>query len=315
MQNSRQKRLYLCVFPVRTIMIKEQLCMKNLKYLERRPNGILQTIIAFAIIWALFPSQVQAGQPCLQKPQSYSRSRDVTGWVMSEKLDGIRGYWNGRQLVTRKGVVLHPPAWFIKNFPSFELDGELWSGRGEYEYIQSVVLDRHPGKGWEKITYNIFEVPNQKGDFFQRLEKASRWFAAHPDPFVHIIHQTLIGDLPDLDEFIKQVASRSGEGVIVKDPQKAYHTGRSPYVLKIKETRDMEGEVIAINPGKGKFAGVMGSLTIRLENGIQFKLGTGFTEQNRQNPPPVGTQVTFKYYGFTKNKIPKFPSFLRIRSD
>jgi len=103
--------------------------------------------------------------------------------------------------------------------------------------------------------------------------------------------------------------------VIVKDPEMPYHTGRSAHVLKVKKFWDMEGVVIGLNKGKGKYKTMMGSLTLKLENGIVFKLGTGFTDRHRKNPPSIGTIVTFKYYGFTKNGIPKFASFLRVRQD
>ena len=277
--------------------------------------GKITLATAFTVILIFSSGRLYAGEPDLQKPRIYSDGQDVTGWVMSEKLDGIRGYWDGSKIVTRKGRVLNPPPWFTKNFPPFELDGELYSKRDDFQFIQSVVLDDQPGKGWDKITYHIFEVPNQAGDFFQRLEKATAWFATHPNPSVKIIAQIPVTSMPDLDNFIKKMATLGAEGVIVKNPEKAYHTGRSPHILKIKEARDMEGKVIAINPGKGKYKDAMGSLTIRLENGIEFNLGTGFTDETRQYPPPIGSEVTFKYYGLTKKGIPKFASFLRIRKD
>ncbi|WP_022666865.1 DNA ligase [Desulfospira joergensenii] len=251
----------------------------------------------------------------LQKAKSYTGKEEVIGWVMSEKLDGIRGYWNGRQLLTRKGLSLSPPSWFIQNFPPFELDGELWSKRGDFEFIQSVALDKEPGDGWKRITYNIFEVPNQKGRFLSRLKKAATWFKSHPNPHVRIIPQTTIKEEADLHRFFSEVESKGGEGIIIKDPEMVYHTGRSPHVLKVKRARDMEGVVIGINQGKGKYKSVMGSLTLKLKNGVIFKLGTGFTDRDRSNPPPVGTVVTFKYHGFSKNGIPRFASFLRMRLD
>ncbi len=272
-------------------------------------------IVSVIFVLHLFPIGLYGEPTNLQKPETYTENTDVTGWVMSEKLDGIRGFWDGTGLYTRKGIRLNPPAWFIRNFPSFELDGELWSRRGAYEFIQSVVLDQQPGEQWREITYHIFEVPNQKGDFFQRLKKAQEWFASHPNAQVAIIDQIPVKTMSDLDQFVQKVESNGGEGVIVKDPNRAYHTGRSPYVLKIKKAGDMEGEVIAVNPGKGKYEGAMGSLTLCLENGVQFKLGTGFTDQVRRNPPAIGSQITFKYYGFTQNGIPKFASFLRVRAD
>ncbi len=256
-----------------------------------------------------------AGEPALQKPKLYHSGDDVTGWVMSEKLDGIRGYWDGTHLQTRKGKLLYPPAWFIQNFPPFELDGELWSKRGDFEFIQSTVMDRAPGEGWEKITYNIFELPNSQGDFFSRLNKAKRWFETNRNPQVRIILQVNVKDKDHLDLFLNKIHAKGGEGVIVKNPAVSFHTGRSPHILKVKKFQDMEGMVTAVNQGKGKYKTMMGSLTLTLKNETVFKLGTGFTDQFRKNPPPIGAVVTFKYFGLTKNGIPKFASFLRVRQD
>ncbi|MBT3388036.1 MAG: DNA ligase [Desulfobacula sp.] len=273
------------------------------------------TIISVLFLLLNLCQNLSAGELFLQKPNVYTSGKEITGWVMSEKLDGIRGYWNGEKLMTRKGVPLNPPSWFIKNFPAFELDGELWSKRGDFEFIQSTVLDKNPGNGWEKITYNIFEVPNAKGDFLKRLNKAEVWFETQKNKVIKIIPQIRIKNRSDLDLFLDAVQSKGGEGVIVKDPEMFYHTGRSVHVLKVKKFWDMEGVVIGLNKGKGKYATLMGSLTLKIENEIIFKLGTGFTDQIRKNPPPIGTIITFKYYGLTKNGTPKFASFLRVRKD
>ncbi|RLB85399.1 MAG: DNA ligase [Deltaproteobacteria bacterium] len=273
------------------------------------------TIVSVLFLLLSFGQALFAQDLSLQKPKAYTSEEEITGWVMSEKLDGIRGYWNGTQLLTRKGLPLNPPSWFIKNFPPFELDGELWSKRGDFEFIQSTVLDKNPGNGWEKITYNIFEVPNEIGGFLPRLNKAKAWFETHKNTHIKIIPQIRVKDKSDLDLFLDEVQSKGGEGVIVKDPEMPYHTGRSAHVLKVKKFWDMEGVVIGLNKGKGKYETMMGSLTLKLENNIIFKLGTGFTDQNRKNPPSIGTIVTFKYYGFTKNGIPRFASFLRVRQD
>lgn len=124
----------------------------------------------------------QAKELQLQKARSYTGKEDIKGWVMSEKLDGIRGYWDGSRLLTRKGLPLHPPPWFTKNFPAFELDGELWTKQGDFEFIQSVVLDAEPGPGWEKINYHIFEVPNRKGAFFTGLTGQKNGSNSIPPP-------------------------------------------------------------------------------------------------------------------------------------
>lgn len=246
----------------------------------------------------------------VQKPQTYTQDDNVTGWFMSEKLDGIRGYWDGKQLLSKNGNPLNPPKWFIKNFPSFALDGELWSKRGEFEKIQSIVLTHIPSQKWKALSYNIFEVPNAKGDFTNRLQKAKEWFKDHPNSYIKIIKQTPIQNKKHLEEFLQNIVEKNGEGVIVKNPDAPYEKGRSTDILKVKKTYDMEGRVIAHNLRDN---GTLKSLVVELSTGVRFNLGTGFSHKERKNPPKVGELVTFKYYGFTKNGKPKFASFLRVR--
>lgn len=278
--------------------------MKNLRF---NLKNIFLVILLFS------PSPLLSKDLPLQKPVVYCGEENIQGWYMSEKLDGIRGYWNGKQLLTRKGNIINAPKWFTNNFPPFELDGELWSKRNNFEFIQSTVLKKTASDSWKKITYNIFEVPNQKGEFKQRLKKAESWFKSNKNSHVKIIPQIVCKGKKDLDEFLNSIESMGGEGVIIKDPHKPYHTGKKPFILKYKSFKAMEGIVISINKGKGKYKNMMGSLGIKLENGVTFNLGTGFSDLERKNPPKLNSTIRFKYYGFTKNKIPKFPSFLHVR--
>lgn len=276
-------------------------------------GGFMRIIIIIFIV--LFSISAFAIEPVLQKAKTYSGNEDIAGWVMSEKLDGIRGVWDGKQLVTRKGNIIHAPSWFLKDFPPFELDGELWTTRDNFQQVQSIVLDKIPSKDWDQITYNIFEVPNTKGSFLHRLRKAEDWFKEHPNSYIKIIPQIFCKDIDHMHSFLDKIERQGGEGIILKDPTQDYHTGRTPYVLKVKRFEDMEGVIIGINPGKGAFDGIMGSLTLQLENGVIFKIGTGFNLDERKNPLLIGTVVTFKYQGFTKKGKPRFASFLRVRKD
>lgn len=249
----------------------------------------------------------------IQRPHIYKNDINVTGWMMSEKLDGIRAYWDGKQLLTKNANPIHAPEWFTKNLPPFKLDGELWSKRGDFEFIQSTVLDSVPSSDWEQITYHIFEVPDQDGTFEQRLQKVSQRLDRYHIPHLQVIPQLTCLSTAHLESFLQEVERLGGEGVVIKDPTLPYHTGRSVHVLKVKSFQDMEGEVIAVNGGRGKYKEMMGSLTLKLHNGITFKLGSGFSDALRKFPPKVGDVVTFKHYGFTKYHKPKFASFMRLR--
>jgi DNA ligase 1 len=55
------------------------------------------------------------------------------GWVMSEKLDGVRCYWNGVSMFSRNGKIFYPPKWFKDQLPkNLALDGELWTKRDDF---------------------------------------------------------------------------------------------------------------------------------------------------------------------------------------
>ena len=277
--------------------------------------SLLRLAVAIGLLVVMLAGMAMAESPVLQQASVYTGKESIAGWLMSEKLDGIRGVWTGARLTTRKGVAIHAPQWFTADFPPFALDGELWRRQGDFAFVQNTVMDDQPSPAWREITYNIFEVPDAAGDFPSRLARAAEWFGRHPASHVSIIDQIVCRGTDHLHQFLQKVESLGGEGVIVKDPRLGYHTGRSPHVLKVKSFSDMEGTVVAHNPGKGKFAGLMGSLTLKLDNGARFNLGTGFSIAQRRDPPPVGTVVTFKYQGLTPNGIPRFASFLHIRKD
>ncbi|MEN8718377.1 MAG: DNA ligase [Sulfurovum sp.] len=246
----------------------------------------------------------------LQKAKTYKNNiNDFSSWLMSEKLDGIRAYWNGKELLSKNGNKIYAPLWFTKNLPNFKLDGELWTKRNDFENIQNIVLDKIPSNKWKQITYNIFEVPNQSGNFIKRLNTIKEYKEKNHIPHLKIIKQINVKNSKHLDSYLNEIISKKGEGVILKNFSKDYFTGRSKNILKMKKFYDDEGEVIGINYNlQNKFK----SLRLKYKN-VEFNLGGGFSSKEKRNPPKIGDIVTFKYYSFTKNEIPKFASFLRIR--
>jgi DNA ligase-1 len=237
------------------------------------------------------------------------KDQNISGWVMSEKLDGIRAYWDGKQLISRGGKIIHAPKWFTKNYPPFAIDGELWSKRGDFENISSIVRDQIPSAKWREITHNIFEVPNAVGGLFERLNKVK----PYESKYIKIIPQIEVKNSAELEEFLKSVEKNGGEGVVVRDPNAAYINKRTSRALKVKSFLDDECEVVGIKKGKGKYKDVLGSVQCKLPNGIFFNIGTGFSDKERKNPPKIGDIITFKYKELTKYNKPRFPVFMRVR--
>jgi DNA ligase-1 len=247
----------------------------------------------------------------LQKANTYNEKHSISGWMMSEKFDGIRAYWNGEKLLSKNGNIIYAPKWFTKDFPSFKLDGELWTKRNDFENIQSIVLDKTPSPMWNQITYNIFEVPNIKGNFRKRLNKIIKWQKINKNSYIKIIEQIECKNKQDLENYLNKLVNLKAEGVMIKNPSLEYFVGRSSNILKVKKFKDMEAEVININYKNGKFK----SLVLQLDNNIIFNLGNGFSKDEKKNHPKIGDIVTFKYYNLTKFGKPKFASFLRIRKN
>lgn len=254
-----------------------------------------------------FISSLFAQRPELLLLNSYNEDINVTSWYMSEKLDGVRAYWDGEKLISRSGKVFSAPTFFIENFPKHQLDGELWSKRDDFSNINSIVNKKKPHLGWEQLTYNIFEVPNAKGNLLQRLNNIKE------SKYIKIIKQIKVKDENHLQVFLKEVESKTGEGVVVRNGALKYYTGRKNSALKVKSYIDDECEVIGYNKGLGKYKEMTGSLLCRMKNMNIVKIGSGLKDQQRKNPPKIGAIITFKYYGLTSKGNPRFPIFLHVR--
>jgi len=259
----------------------------------------------FAILFLTF---LDASNPKVMLLKTY-KEQNITNWIMSEKLDGIRGYWDGKHLLTRHGNTIYAPKWFIKNYPPFAIDGELWSKRKDFEFISSTVRDKKPNdKDWRKIKHYIFDVPNAKGNLFKRLKKVK----PYESDIIKIIPQYIVKSKKELKNFLKKIEQKGGEGVVVRDPNAPYFHKRSSKILKVKSFKDDECKVIGYTKGKGKNRGKVGSLICKFKN-ITIKIGSGLTEKLREVPPKIGTIITFKYKELSKYGKPRFPVFLRVR--
>jgi DNA ligase-1 len=280
------------------------------KEVRRMYKPVFYLILLLA---TLFAHSVCADEPDLLLLNKYQPGQDVTGWYISEKLDGVRAWWNGHELLSRKGNRFAAPVWFTQGFPPFELDGELWIGRGRFEEAASITSRAEPHDGWKRLSYEIFEVPNAPGDLDARLRRLHDYLANHPVARIHIIPQLRCAGMAELQARLAQVEAAGGEGLVLRNPVAPYETGRSDNALKVKSYDDMEAEVIGYRAGKGKYAGLVGSLRVRIDGDREFYIGSGLSDQLRLKPPPLGSLITFKYYGLTERGIPRFASFLRVR--
>jgi len=252
--------------------------------------------------------------PKLMLANSYHEDINVTDYWVSEKLDGVRAYWNGTQLISRQGNVFAAPDWFTADFPKIPLDGELWMGRGTFETLSGAVRKTTPvDSEWRAIRLMVFDMPEQAGDFNQRLETLRRMFAQKHSPYITLVAQEKLPSQKALMARLDEVVNAGGEGLMLHLGSAPYRGVRSDDLLKLKRFEDAEATVLAHIAGTGKYQGAMGALLVQNSAGVQFKIGTGFSDAQRKNPPPIGSQITYRYRSITNKGVPRFASFMRVR--
>ena len=260
--------------------------------------------------------QSWAKPPAVLLAENYQVGIDVSQYLISEKYDGVRAIWDGKQLITRQGNAINAPAWFTKNLPKIAMDGELWLGRGQFDALSGTVRKDVPNDAeWQSITYNIFELPNAPGIFETRAKRIVEIVKQANLPQLKAVAQFRLKDQTILNLRLKQVVKNGGEGLMLHRADAQYITGRNDALLKLKPLYDAEATVVAYTQGKGKFKGKLGALVVETPEGIRFKLGTGFSDLQRENPPKIGSLVTYTYKDKTKTGKPKFASFLRVRDE
>ncbi|WP_166424484.1 DNA ligase [Paraglaciecola sp. 20A4] len=271
---------------------------------------LLLTFILYSCVLNHNPLLAQVGPP-IELANRYNEDIVITDYLVSEKLDGVRARWNNEQLITRSGNPISAPDWFIRGFPAQFLDGELWIARKKFEKTASVVLTQQPDERWRDVKFMIFDLPEHPGPFSERFSKLETLIRQANLPQLKIIPQLRFANTSALMEALDTVIAKGGEGLMLHYQDALYVSGRGNNVLKLKKHMDAEAIVLAYLPGKGKYLGMMGALIVQMSNGQKFKIGSGFSDDERLNPPAIGSVITYKYYDFTVNGIPKFASYMR----
>ena len=262
-----------------------------------------------------FEPSPDAAAPGLMHARPWQTGHSPAGFLVSEKLDGVRAFWDGQSLRFRSGRLIAAPGWLTAALPKTALDGELWLGRGQFDRLsglvrRSVLVDAE----WRELRYMVFDLPGAPGVFAERLQRLAELVQAANQPWLQAVAQQRIGSAADLQVFLKQVVADGGEGLVLHRANALWSPGRSDALQKLKPVPDEEAQVVGHLPGKGRHQGRLGALLLELPDGQRFALGTGFTDAQRDAPPAVGALVTYRYRDRTPKGLPRFASFLRVRA-
>lgn len=260
--------------------------------------------------------------------QAWTPDVDPTGKQKSEKLDGVRAWWNGKEFISRKGNLFYAPEAFKRGMPEYPLDGELYLGRGQFQKTISIVRtqNRDTYDKWKDLRYMVFDAPEHPGIFLQRYAHYMNLCQSilHAEGHVH----APCSGMSDLEAELIQIEAQGGEGVMLRDPKSKYQAGRNNTLLKVKSFFDAECEIVGTYPGKGKFKGVIGGyecvmhqeMTVHvggksatLKKGVTFRVGSGLKDAQRRSPASPGTIITYRFVELTNDGNPRHPSFVGVR--
>ncbi len=264
------------------------------------------------------PGVVDAAAP--QAPPmlatAYRGQGEVAAYLVSEKLDGVRGRWDGRALWTRGGEPIAVPAWFTRGWPPVPMEGELWIGRGQFDVASALVRagDPHDPR-WRALRFMVFDLPAAGGAFAARVARMQALLGTGAHPQLRMLEQRRFDSRAALDAELDRVVQAGGEGLMLQHRAARYLPGRSDALLKYKRLDDAEARVVGHVPGQGRHAGRLGALLVETPDGRRFRIGSGLRDAERDAPPPLGTWVTYQYNGLTGRGLPRFARFLRVREE
>jgi len=269
----------------------------------------------FAIALFLYAIISHATPPPLQLANTYSANINIKNYWVSEKFDGVRAYWSGEDFISRQGNIIHAPHWFVDPLPMTPLDGELWIGRGQFEKVSGMIRQlKITDKNWKNIKYMVFDLPNSPAIFDERLRQLKTIIQNINAEHIQLVKQVKISSAELLSKKLDEVVANKAEGLMLHLGFSLYKNQRNNDLLKFKKYADAEAIVIQHYPGKGKFTGMMGAILVEMPNKKRFKIGSGFTHDERRNPPPINSIITYKYFGLTNKGTPRFASFMRMRN-
>ncbi len=293
--------------------------IKKYDHLSLKNSALPLLVALFLYLASLMIAQAMPLQHGLSLTPKKASEINIEEYYVSEKLDGIRGYWDGRVLYSRQGYQIVTPDWFIENLGEKPLDGEIWLGRQTFQALSGLIASNDINDPlWNEVTYQIFDLPAEKGDFKARVEIMRQYIqdlSLH-NPHLKMVPQLKIATLTELDLRLAEIVASGGEGLMLHHENAKYQPYlRHDALLKVKEVDDGCAIIRGFTKGKGKYDNMVGALIVEtvIDQEIKrFRIGSGLTDMMREHPPEVGSIISYLHNGFTKRGIPRFPRLERI---
>ena len=208
----------------------------------------------------------------------------------------------------------------FKSFPNGKaLDGEAYTHayKSDFEKIVSAVRKDTPSEDSLKIQYHIYDC-TLDGTFENRLfALQSTDLSLSNGALIRV--DTALVPIEEEIRYWESVALDSGyEGCMVRNINSPYENKRSYNLQKVVIEDSAEFEVVGVEEGRGKLAGLVGAFKLVTKEGKEFNSSPmGAQEDTRkyiQDPSLcVGKTATIKYRGVTDEGIPRFGKLVAFR--
>lgn len=257
-------------------------------------------------------------------------ARDPSGWIASEKIDGVRAVWNPTGFVSRVGKPFQVPADFIsaKKWPKgISLDGELHVPGQSVGFVSGMVHRKAP-QDWSALRYFVFDVIGIPGNFLKRLERLEFLVSTLGSDKIVILKQIRINNMQEAYKLYKHTLQSGGEGLVLRDPNSTYEDKRSNAMLKWKPSPSAEAKIIGFQEGTGKYKSKLGAFIVSFEDqefSLSGKIPDSMRLQYKFNKdqitimsfevPQIGDLVTFEFMTISEHGIPRQPIFIAVRRD
>lgn len=290
----------------------------------------------------------------IQRPLLAAKTTDadLQNWkrwpmLLSPKIDGVRALIIGNEVRSRSmKLIPNLHTQFLFGREAFHgLDGELVVGQPtDKNLMQQTTSGVMTRLGQPNVTYWVFDNWARQESFNLRLNFAG-WQQSSPLG-VKLVPHVLVESYEEMLEYERHYLAMGYEGVMLRDPAGRYKQNRSTLkegiLLKVKRFHDAEAEVLDYEAlernlnakvlderGYAKRSShqdnkvadeMLGSLLVRdLDTGVIFKVGSGFTEGQRQHlwdhrSELKGKIVKYKSLPVGVKDKPRHPIFLGFRS-
>jgi DNA ligase-1 len=195
------------------------------------------------------------------------------------------------------------------------LDGELWCGRKKFQRCVSIARRQDKSEHWKELSFLVFDAPAIDAPFEDRIARIETLLAERSPAYAKPHRHARCDSIAHLREELARVEALGGEGLMLRQPGSRYEVGRSSTLLKVKSFKDDEARVVEHLAGAGRHKGRMGAVVVEMADGTRFSIGTGFSDAERAAPPAVGSVVTFRYQELSDGGVPRFPSYVGVRTD